>query len=180
MSLRVQLQKILPNTTPVLPISDINSKVHFAFSLLATSCKQCFVNPNICHLNFCFRQFCTENENTLSCMVMQQARIDQDTRICEWLMLWSSEKPIKTCLFHTCHLSEDFCMVSSASAKETLLFPHRKVTHICSHTAYQIWTTSMESDEKNVKKARPDGWIALFDLSVFLSDSATVLSTWFG
>lgn len=48
--------------------------------------------------------------------------------------------------------------------------------HRCSHAAYQMWQTSMESDEKT--RGRRD-WIALFDLYGFLVNSLTALSARF-
>lgn len=44
----------------------------------------------------------------------------------------------------------------------------KKKNHRCSHAAYQMWQTSMESDEKT--RGRRD-WIALFDLYGFLVNS---------
>lgn len=85
---------------------------------------------------------------------------------------WSSGRLIETCTFDTCQLCGDFCVVSSASGMQTPLFPH----HRCSHAAYQMWQTSMESDEKT--RGRRD-WIALFDLYGFLVNSLTALSARF-
>lgn len=51
-----------------------------------------------------------------------------------------------------------------------------KKNHRCSHAAYQMWQTSMESDEKT--RGRRD-WIALFDLYGFLVNSLTALSARF-
>lgn len=52
----------------------------------------------------------------------------------------------------------------------------KKKNHRCSHAAYQMWQTSMESDEKT--RGRRD-WIALFDLYGFLVNSLTALSARF-
>lgn len=96
--------------------------------------------------------------------------------------MWSSGRLIETCTFDTCQLCGDFCGVSSALGMQTPLFPHidwkekKKKNHRCSHAAYQMWQTSMESDEKT--RGRRD-WIALFDLYGFLVNSLTALSARF-
>ena len=65
-------------------------------------------------------------------------------------LMWTSGRLIKTCTFDTCHLSEHVCTVSSAFGMQAPPFSRKgeKRNHRCSHAAYQMWQTSMESDEK--------------------------------